>query len=96
MDPNIYSIGDLIVVKASLTRAAMDNRQCRVVGMLPASDRGEKQYRVRFGAENFERRIVASDIDRSETATTSIRSDTPPAKGSAEPWLKSSKIRIGK
>jgi len=95
MDPNTCSVGDLIVVKASLTRSARDDRQCRVVGMLPASDRGERQYRVRFGTENFERRIVASDIDRSETTTTSIQSAAPPAKGSTEPWFKSSTIRIG-
>lgn len=96
MDPNAYSIGDLIVVKASLTRAAMDDRQCKVVGMLPASDRGEAQYRVRFGTENFERRIVASDIERSEAATTSSQAGMPVANGVAEPWLKSLKIRVGR
>jgi hypothetical protein len=96
MDPSSCSIGDLIVVKASLTRSARDDRQCRVVGMLPASDRGERQYRVRFGTENFERRIVASDIDRSETTANSVGSDMLAVDSLAEPWFKSSKIRIGK
>ncbi|KGD86594.1 MULTISPECIES: hypothetical protein [Rhizobium/Agrobacterium group] len=95
MSPNIYAVNDLVVLKAGLTRTATGDRTCRIVGLLPAADRGEHQYRVRFDNENFERRIVASDIDTSATATSATKGETAPT-GSGEPWLKPSRIRIGK
>jgi hypothetical protein len=90
-----FAVGDALVLRAGLTRTAVGDRTCRVVGLLPNADRGEQQYRVRFGNENFERRIVASDIDRLETAATEKTAD---ATGISEsgPWLKASSIRIGK
>jgi hypothetical protein len=95
MSANVYAIGDNIVLKAGLTRTATGDRTCRVVGLLPAADRGENQYRVRFGSENFERRIVESDIDTSETAS-SAKKDEACADAPSGPWLKPSSIRIGK
>ncbi|CDZ26278.1 MULTISPECIES: hypothetical protein [Neorhizobium] len=95
MSANVYAIGDNIVLKAGLTRTATGDRTCRVVGLLPAADRGENQYRVRFGSENFERRIVESDIDTSETAS-SAKKDEASADAPSGPWLKPSSIRIGK
>ncbi|WP_117193027.1 cold-shock protein [Rhizobium terrae] len=95
MNANVYAIGDTVVLKASLTRTVAGDRACRIVGLLPAADRGENQYRVRFGDENFERRIVESDIDTAETAASVRKGETasPTAGGS---WLKMSNIRIGK
>ena len=94
MKANAYVIGDNIVLKAGLTRVAAGDRTCRIVGLLPAVDRGENQYRVRFGGENFERRIVESDIDTSQTATSAAKSE--PSTSSEGSWLKMSNIRIGK
>jgi hypothetical protein len=95
MSVNTYAIGDFLVLKAGLTRTAVGNRTCRIVGLLPAADRGEQQYRVRLGSENFERRIVASDIDRAETAATDVTGDTV-SEAVGGPWLKPGSIRIGK
>jgi hypothetical protein len=95
MSLNIYNVGDSLVLKAGLTRTAVSDRTCRIVGILPAADRGEQQYRVRFGAENFERRIVASDIDTTETSSSAkaIEASVTITSG---PWLKPASIRIGK
>lgn len=95
MSLNVYSIGDVLVLKSGLTRTAIGNRTCTLVGLLPAADRGEQQYRVRFGAENFERRIVASDIDITETSSF-VKPDEVSIEIVGEPWLKSASVRIGK
>ena len=94
MSRKTYAIGDDVVLKAGLSRTATDERTCRIVGVLPA-DHGEVQYRVRVGDENFERRIVHSDIDTDEAATPSRPSKTV-AVAERGPWLKPSSIRIGK
>jgi hypothetical protein len=95
MSPNAYAVDDIIVLKAGLTRTATGDRTCRVVGLLPAADRGEHQYRVRFDNENFERRIVASDIDASATATSAVKSEASRETPGGS-WLKPSRMRIGK
>ncbi|MFB9951598.1 cold-shock protein [Rhizobium puerariae] len=95
MCPHVYAVGDVVVLKAGLSRTATGDRTCRIVGNLPASDGGEPQYRVRFGNENFERRVVASDIDTSGTSASAGKDEASP-KGSDEPWLKPAKIRVGK
>jgi hypothetical protein len=95
MSLNVYGVGDVLVLKAGLTRTAIGNRTCRVVGLLPAADRGEQQYRVRFGSENFERRIVASDIDTTETSSF-VKQDETSLEIAGEPWLKPASMRIGK
>lgn len=66
MGRNTYSVGDSVVLRADLTRTAAADRTCRIVSILPAAEHGEAQYRVRFGTENFERRIFEHDIDPSE------------------------------
>jgi hypothetical protein len=96
MSRKIYAIGDNVVLKAGLSRTVTGERTCRIVGVLPA-DHGEAQYRVRLENENFERRIVHSDIDAEETSAPASRKTaaaTAAAKGG--PWLKPSSIRIGK
>lgn len=92
-----YAIGDHVVLKAGLSRAATGERTCRIVGLLPA-DHGEVQYRVRREGETFERRIVHSDIDTDESAAPPSRGTaaTAATSGKASPWLKPSSIRIGK
>ncbi len=94
MSRKTYAIGDTIVLKAGLSRTATGERMCRIVSVLPA-DHGEAQYRVRLGSENFERRIVHSDIDAEETSPSSRKTKSIVA-GEAGPWLKPSSIRIGK
>jgi len=94
MNPTIFAIDDIIVLKAGMTRTATGDRICRIVGLLPVADSGEPQYRVRFGDENFERRIVASDIDTSATASAGKEETSSTTAG--EPWLKPASIRIGK
>jgi hypothetical protein len=95
MSIHTFAVGDALVLRAGLTRTAVGDRTCRVVGLLPNADRGEQQYRVRFGNENFERRIVASDIDRTETVATK-QAAAAVGKSEGGPWLKASSIRIGK
>jgi hypothetical protein len=89
-----YSVGDTIILKAGLTRTATADRLCKIVNVLPA-DHGEIQYRVRFGAENFERRIVHGDIDHSET-TLPVHEDKAAPKLKNESWLKPASLKIGK
>jgi len=96
MSRKTYAIGDIVVLKAGLSRTVTGERTCTIVSVLPA-DHGEVQYRVRLGSENFERRIVHSDIDVDveETAPSSRKTKSIVA-GEVGPWLKPSSIRIGK
>ncbi|MDK1493074.1 cold-shock protein [Sinorhizobium sp. 7-81] len=87
MSRNRYSIGDTVVLRADLTRTASADRKCCIVGVLPAAEYGEPQYRVRFGAENFDRRIFEGDIDATETDLPA-RADDAAALVSGRPWLK--------
>lgn len=89
-----YAVDDHVVLKAGLSRTVAGERTCRIVGVLPA-DHGEAQYRVRLDNENFERRVVHSDIDAEETAAPSPRAAAA-VVGKAGPWLKPSSVRIGK
>ncbi|TCU15821.1 hypothetical protein [Rhizobium sullae] len=89
-----YKVGDLVVLKSGLTRTAAANRRCKVVGVLP-NDHGHVQYRVRFEAENFERRITALDIDATESPPRIVGTQAIQTSN-AEPWLKVSSIKIRK
>ncbi|MCR6500878.1 cold-shock protein [Shinella sp. CPCC 101442] len=96
MSRKTYAIGDRVVIKAGLLRQASGERTCRIVGVLPA-DHGEVQYRVRLEGENFERRIVQSDIDADETAAPSSRKTVAASvPGNGSPWLKPLTTRNGK
>lgn len=95
MSRKTHAIGDRVVLKSGLSRRTLDERTCRIVGVLPA-DHGEVQYRVRFDNENFERRIVHSDIDADETTAPSPHKAAPSVAGSGGSWLKPSSVRIGK
>ncbi|MCA1408134.1 cold-shock protein [Ensifer sp. IC3342] len=87
MSRNSYSVGDTVVLRPDLIRTASDDRRCRVVGILPAAEYGEPQYRVRFGTENFDRRIFEGDIDATETALP-VRRDDEATTVNGRPWLK--------
>ena len=96
MSRKSYAVGDHVVLKAGLSRATTGTRACRIVGVLPA-DHGEVQYRVRLENENFERRVVHSDIDAEETAAPTTRKAAAAENARKEgPWLTPSSIRIGK
>ncbi|APO76298.1 hypothetical protein AM571_CH03507 [Rhizobium etli 8C-3] len=89
-----YKIGDFVVLKSGLTRTAAADRRCKVVGVLP-NDHGHVQYRVRFEAENFERRITSLDIDATESPPR-ISGAQVVQTSNAEPWLKTSSIKVRK
>lgn len=93
MSRKTYAVGDTVIVRADPTRTAAADRTCRIVGVLPADHR-EAQYRVRFAAENFERRIVASDIE-TETAVE-IGAATPAPADRGTPWLRPLSVRPAK
>ena len=96
MSRKTYAVGDDVVLKAGLSRTVTGERTCQIVGVLPA-DHGEVQYRVRLENENFERRVVHSDIDAEETAAPSPRKTAAAAAvAKGGPWLKPSSVRIGK
>lgn len=80
-----YSIGDLVVLKADLTRLKAAPRICRIISMLP-SDSDEAYYQVRFTHESFERRISAIDIEK--LCTDPIVDDQGSTSARSEPWLK--------
>lgn len=96
MSRKTYAIGDHVVLRAGLSRATTGERACRIVGVLPA-DHGEVQYRVRLEGENFERRIVQSDIEADDTTASAPRTNgkrEAPRAGS--PWLKPLTIRTAR
>ncbi len=95
MSRNTYSVGDTVVLRADLMRTLAADRSCRIVGILPAAEHGEAQYRVRFGTETFERRIFEHDIDPAETALP-VSERGPAATVSGTPWLKPLSIRTAK
>ena len=96
MSRKSYAVGDHVVLKAGLSRATTGTRTCRIVGVLPA-DHGEVQYRVRLENENFERRVVHSDIDVEETAAPATRKAAAAENArKGGPCLTPSSIRIGK
>ncbi|MFS8046380.1 cold-shock protein [Rhizobium sp. BR 314] len=80
-----YSIGDLVVMKADLTRLKAAPRVCRILSLLP-SDTEDANYQVRFTHESFERRISATDIEK--LYTEPLGSERGSASSKAEPWLK--------
>ncbi|MBP1887458.1 cold-shock protein [Sinorhizobium mexicanum] len=95
MSRSSYSVGDTVVLRADLTRTASADRKCRIVGILPAAEYGEPQYRIRFGTENFDRRIFEGDIDASETALP-VRQGDAAAMVSGRPWLKPLNIKTSR
>lgn len=86
-------IGDVVILKDGFSGRSRNRTSCRIVAILPSDD-GEKQYRIRFDAENFERRIVLSDIDT--LATETMLPEKSETDTRDEPWLKPSAIRTSR
>ncbi|RDJ08826.1 cold-shock protein [Rhizobium grahamii] len=89
-----YAIGDSIVLKGGFVRTEQASRTCRIAAILP-SDGSRAQYRVRFEGENFDRRILESDIDMSQSASPTPRDDAV-ADIQGGSWLKTSSLRVRK
>jgi hypothetical protein len=88
-----YAIGDRIVLKDGFVRTETAARTCTIAGILPF-DGSRAQYRVRFATENFDRRIVESDIDGTQSAPTPRNETAANVEGGS--WLKTSSIRVRK
>jgi len=85
---------DRVLLRDGISGTNRNRQACRIVTVLPA-EHGEPEYRVRFEAENFERRITLSDIDGIETSSGTVEKQQQ-ATVKAEPWLKPSSIRVGR
>jgi hypothetical protein len=89
-----FAVGDKIVLKDGFVRTDTAGRTCTIASVLPF-DGSRAQYRVRFETENFERRIVESDIDVIQSASSVPNIETV-ASAETGSWLKSSSIRVRK
>ncbi|OWV97158.1 cold-shock protein [Rhizobium sp. R693] len=89
-----YAVGDSIVLKDGFVRTEVAGRTCKIAAVLP-SEGSRPQYRVRFETENFDRRILESDIDLQQSAPPSPQTArvTDIQGGS---WLKTSSLRVRK
>lgn len=88
-----YAVGDNIVLKDGFVRTQRDGRAGTITAILPTDS--SVQYRVRFETENFDRRIVESDIDVSHSAAPSQKKEAISIAQSGS-WLKTSSIRVRK
>lgn len=96
MTKTSYGIGDKVFLLAGPIRNARAEGEYTIVGQLPEAE-GMSQYRVKSISENFERRIVATDIDTERSRKP--RGGEQPSPVRAQPkesWLKPSAVRIGK
>ena len=89
-----YEVGDMIVLKDGFTRTVEAVRTCKIVAALPEFQ-GAPQYRVRFGNENYERRITEADID-AESTSAPPAPDMPDADVKGTSWVASLRIKTKK
>jgi hypothetical protein len=89
-----FAVGDMVVLKDCFVRKDTARRTCTISAVLP-SDGSRGQYRVRFATENFDRRIVESDIDTNQPAFPMPNNETVAIVETGS-WLKSSSIRVRK
>ncbi|KQV66205.1 cold-shock protein [Rhizobium sp. Root1220] len=89
-----FAVGDKIVLKDGFVRTDSAGRTCTISGVLPF-DGSRAQYRVRFETENFDRRIIESDIDVTQSASSVPNNETVTSVETGS-WLKSSSIRVRK
>jgi hypothetical protein len=87
-----YGIGDMVALKSGAFRSRESTGLCRIVSVLPEAY-GLAQYRVRFDAENWERRITQDDIDKDASPRTLTESDAVSAEPSGS-WVNLNKIKI--
>ncbi len=84
MSQTPYAIGDAVVLKTGYNGV---DKNCYIVGLLPAGERGEPQFRIRMDNENFERRVVQSDIDQTASADLDHQPESGPTASEPKPWL---------
>jgi hypothetical protein len=89
-----FAVGDTIVLKDGFVRTDSTRRTCRISAVLP-SDGGRAQYRVRFETESFDRRIVESDIDTNQSASSVPNNETVTVFETGS-WLNASSIKVRK
>ena len=87
-----YKAGDEVSLKANLSGMRTPSGHVRIVGILPVSDWGETQYKVRIDGENFDRRVLGSHIVRQITTRSSDGHN--PSTGYT--WLNPSQIKVRK
>ncbi|WP_244619208.1 cold-shock protein [Rhizobium sp. 18055] len=90
-----FAVGDMIVLKDGFVRTDTARRTCTISAVLPSDGGRGRQYRVRFATENFDRRIVESDIDTNQPASPMPSNETVAIVETGS-WLKSSSIRVRK
>lgn len=89
-----FAAGDVVILHSGLVKTSTDLRTCTIVSVLPSADRGERQYRVQFDNENFERRVTESDIETLKEAA--VREVSVVAAGSSNSWLKPLRSKTGR
>lgn len=89
-----FAAGDVVILHSGLVKTSTDLRTCTIVSVLPSADRGERQYRVQFDNENFERRVTESDIETLKEAA--VREVSVVAAGSGNSWLKPLRSKTGR
>ena len=94
MSGRSFAAGDVVILHSGLVKTSTDLRTCTIVSVLPAADRGERQYRVRFENENFERRVVESDIETLKKAVAVEGGGI--VAGSGKSWLKPLRSKTGR
>lgn len=94
MQQQHYKAGDQVNLRPNFAGVRSVQSLCRIVSVLPVSDWGESQYKVRFENEKFDRRVLASDIE----ARISIRSmaGLRSPEAAEEGWLNASRIKVRK
>jgi hypothetical protein len=96
MTKAVYGIGDNVMLVTGPVRTGRPDGEFTILACLPDIN-GTAQYRVKSVTENFERRILGTDIDleRSQAPRKDQQEvlDFTPTRGS---WLKSASVRVGK
>ncbi|MEO4045261.1 cold-shock protein [Hoeflea sp. CAU 1731] len=92
MQQQHYKAGDQVNLRSNFAGVRSVQSLCRIVSVLPASDSGESQYKVRFENEKFDRRVLASDIEAKISIQPVAGLRTPASGG----WLNASRIKVSK
>jgi len=90
-----YDIGDMVFLVNGPVRLGRAAGEYRIVGRLPDAD-GQAQYRVQSVSENFERRIVAVEIDIERSPAHHQARQVSAAISGERAWLKPSSMKVHK
>jgi hypothetical protein len=91
-----YNIGDHVFLVQGPLKTGRAEGEFTIVARLP-DVHGTVQFRVKSIGENFERRIVSSDIDLDRSPKPRTVKEKPQAVAYAkESWLKTSTIKVSK